>query len=76
MKTHTPPPQFAAVTCKDGTTFVASEARLIGSVSGVRSRDIHRPALVGEFPVLVEQSGDYRMFTYSRKIATLTEACA
>ena len=59
------------VTCKDGKTFVPTEAKLVGSVEKVRSRDVHQPPRVGEFPVLVEQSGSYRMFTYNRKIASL-----
>lgn len=54
--------------CADGKAFEPTEARLIGSVSKVRSREVHTPAVIGEFPVLVEQSGDYRMFTYSSKL--------
>lgn len=59
------------VTCSDGKTFSPTEARLVGSVNKVRSRDIHRPPVVGEFPVLVEQSGSYRLFTYNRKIEVI-----
>lgn len=47
----------------DGDKF-----ELVGSVPKVRSRDVTRPPKVGEYPVFVEQFGDYRMFTYSRKI--------
>lgn len=52
----------------DGKEFAPSEAKLVGSVSKVRSRDVHKPARVGEFPVFVEQQGDYRLFTYSKKL--------
>ncbi len=61
-----------AVTCTDGKTFTADQARLVASVDKVKSRDAHRPPVVGEYPVLVEQSGDFRMFTYSRRIAGIT----
>jgi len=56
---------------KDGVTWNAAKNRLIGSVSTVRSRDVHRPAQVGEFPVFVEQSGAYRMFTYSKTLTAI-----
>jgi hypothetical protein len=52
----------------DEKEFKPADARLIGSVEKVRSRDVHKPARVGEFPVFVEQSGDYRLFTYSKKL--------
>lgn len=60
------------VTCADGKTFSPADAKLVGSVDKVRSRDVHQPARVGEFPVLVEQSGSYRMFTYNRKIKEIS----
>lgn len=63
--------KIASVTCGDGAVFQAAEARCVGSVAKVRSHDIHTPAKVGEFPVLVEQSGAYRMFSYSRKITAI-----
>lgn len=55
----------------DGKEFRPADAKLIGSVDKVRSRDVHKPARVGEFPVFVEQSGDYRMFTYSSKLTQI-----
>ena len=61
------------VTCADGVTFDPAEARCVGSVKRVRDRDIHKPPVIGEFPVLVEQHGNYRMFTYSKKIAELKD---
>lgn len=59
------------LTCADGKQFAPTEAKLVGSVDKVRSRDVHQPARIGEFPVLVEQSGSYRLFTYNRKITSL-----
>lgn len=61
------------VTCKDGKTFLSTEAKLVGSVSKVRDRTVNKPAQVGEFPVFVEQSGSYRMFTYSKRIVSIEE---
>lgn len=55
----------------DGKEFNPAEARLVGSVDKVRSRDVHKPARLGEFPVFVEQSGSYRMFTYSKKLVVI-----
>ena len=52
----------------DNKEWEPKENKLVGSVDKVRSRDVHRPARVGEFPVFVEQSGDYRLFTYSKKL--------
>lgn len=57
-----------AVTCRDGKTFQRADAVLVGSVATVRGRDVHRPAVAGEYPVLVEQTGAFRMFTYSSRI--------
>lgn len=62
-----------SVRTEDGKVFDRLVAKLVGSVSAVRSREVHRPAVVGEFPVMVEQSGDYRMFTYSKKIREIRD---
>ncbi len=59
------------VRTSDGKEFKPSEAKLVGSVSKVSGRDVHKPAVVGEFPVFVEQSGNYRLFTYNKKIASI-----
>lgn len=59
------------LTCADGKQFAPTEEKLVGSVDKVRSRDVHQPARVGEFPVLVEQTGSYRLFTYNRKIKAI-----
>jgi len=56
------------IRCADGREFLPTEAKLVASVPKVRSKEIHQPAILGEFPVLVEQSGAYRMFTYSSKL--------
>lgn len=61
----------SVVTTADGKTFESGSARLVGSVSKMRNRDIHKPARIGEFPVFVEQSGSYRMFTYTKKITAI-----
>lgn len=60
---------------KDGKEFstAGEKERLIGSVPKVRSRDVSKPAKVGEFPVCVERFGSYRLFTYNRKITSITE---
>jgi hypothetical protein len=52
----------------DGKEWNPAETKLVGSVNKVKSRDVHKPARVGEFPVFVEQSGDFRLFTYSKKL--------
>lgn len=52
----------------DGKEFNPSESKLVGSVSKVRDRDVHRPPVLGEFPVFVEQHGSYRLFTYNKKL--------
>lgn len=52
----------------DNKTWLPEENKLVGSVSTVRGRDIHKPARVGEFPLFVEQSGNYRLSTYSKKL--------
>lgn len=52
----------------DNKTFDGEKYALVGSVAKVRSREVSRPAKVGEYPVFVEQFGGFRMFTYSRKI--------
>lgn len=59
------------VTTVDGKTFQPAEAKLIGSVKKVRDKDVNKPAVIGQFPVFVEQSGSYRIFTYNRKIKTI-----
>ena len=62
------------VKTKDGKEFSSDgKERLIGSAPTVRSRDISKPAKVGEFPVCVERFGSYKMFTYNRKIVSITE---
>jgi len=58
-----------AVVCVDGTVFPREEARIVGSVRRVRDREVNKPARVGEYPVMVEQAGSFRMFTFNRKIA-------
>ena len=57
----------------DGKAFDPEKYNLIGSVKKVKSREINRPAKVGEYPVFVEQFGVFRMFTYSRKIKEILE---
>lgn len=59
------------IKCADGKEFLATEAKLVGSVDKVRSREVHQPARISEFPVLVEQSGAYKMFTYSSKLVEI-----
>ena len=63
------------VKTKDGKEFSSDgeKERLIGSAPTVRSRDMSKPAKVGEFPVCVERFGSYKMFTYNRKIVSITE---
>jgi len=56
-----------------GKRFKNREAVLVGSVAEVRSRNFHRPAVIGEFPVFVEQSGAHRMFTWNRKLSSIEE---
>ncbi|HEY8096945.1 MAG TPA: hypothetical protein VIE65_12760 [Methylobacter sp.] len=63
--------QIQTVKTTDGHKFKSDEAKLVGSVPKVRSRDVSQPARVGEFPVFVEQSGSYRMFTYNKKIVSI-----
>lgn len=60
-----------SVKCADGKTLKMPEVKCIGSVVRVRDRAISKPPRVGEFPVCVEQSGNYRMFTYSKKIVSV-----
>lgn len=60
-----------AVTTKDGKEFKPEDAKLVGSVATIRGRDINTPAQVGQFPVFVEQSGSYRMFTYNKKLVSI-----
>ncbi|WP_186078706.1 hypothetical protein [Burkholderia gladioli] len=57
----------------DGEEWPPSEFKLMGSVAkvGDRADAIHQPARTGEFPVFVEQSGDYRIFTYGRKLVSI-----
>lgn len=59
-----------AITTKDGKEFNPAESKLVGSVKAVRDRVINTPAKIGEYPVFVEQSGKYRMFTYNRKLVS------
>lgn len=63
------------VTCKDGKTFEAPKVRLIGSLgyatSNINSKDIHRPAVIGEYPVFVRKSGS--LFVYTSKIESTEE---
>lgn len=61
------------VTTSDGKTFTQTDCKLVGSVPGVKSRAVSRPAVIGEYPVFVEQSGSYRMFTYSKRIKSIQE---
>ena len=61
------------VTTSDGKTFAQTDCKLIGSVPRIHSRAVSRPAVIGEFPVFVEQSGSYRMFTYSKRIKSIEE---
>ena len=60
---------------KDGKEFSSDgeKERLIGSAPTVRSRDVSKPAKVGEFPVCVERFGSYKMFTYNQKIISIDE---
>jgi len=58
------------VVCKDGKEWGA-EVKLVGSAKKVRDREITKPPKIGEYPVFVEQQGDYRMFTYSSKISEI-----
>jgi hypothetical protein len=55
----------------DGKVFESTKDKLVGSVKTVRSRDVNRPAVLGEFPVFVEQSGNYRLFTYNKKLVEI-----
>ena len=59
------------ITTEDGKKFKSNDVKCVGSVDKVRSRDLHKEAKVGEFPVFVEQSGAYRIFTYSKKIVEI-----
>lgn len=59
------------IVTKDGKQWDPAKERLVGSVKTVRSRDIHRPAVIGEYPVFVEQFGGYRMFTWNFKLETV-----
>jgi hypothetical protein len=61
------------VTTADGKQFKSSDAKLVGSAKTIRSRDVNKPAVVGEFPVFVEQSGNYRLFTYNKKITAIED---
>lgn len=67
------PKTITEVTTADHKVFTSDTDKLIGSVSKVRGRDVHKPAVVGEFPVFVEQSGNFRIFTYNRKIVSFSE---
>ncbi len=59
------------ITTADKTEWIPTNAKLVGSVPKVRSRDVSRPAKIGEYPVFIEQSGSYRMFTYNYKLTSL-----
>ena len=59
------------ITTKDGTVFSPQDVKYIGHVAKVRDRDVNRSApVVGRFPVFVERSGSYRLFTVSSKITS------
>jgi len=62
------------ITTEDRKQFKSDDLKCVGSVDKVRSRDLHTPAKIGEFPVFVEQTGAYRIFTYSKKIVEITHA--
>jgi hypothetical protein len=61
-----------SVKTADGKNWDEENVRLVGSVKKVRDRDINKPALVGQFPVFVEQEGSFRMFTYNKKITEVS----
>jgi hypothetical protein len=59
------------VKCNDGTLFSDTKGEketLLGSVVKMNSRDIHKPPIVGEFPVCLEQFSNYKLFTYRKRI--------
>lgn len=64
------------IVCVDGTIFDGESAKCTGSVAKVRDRAVNHPPVVGQYPVCVEQSGQFRLFTFSKKIARIeaTEA--
>jgi len=57
-----------AIKTSDGKEWNPAENKLVGSVKKVRGREVTKPAAIGEFPVFVEQSGSYRLFTYNKKL--------
>lgn len=61
------------ITTTDNKIFNADESKCIGSVTKVRSRNVNKPARIGEYPVFVEQHGSYRIFTYNRKIKSINQ---
>ena len=65
-------PDMTIVVCVDNTEWKSSEYRLVGSVKTVRSREINKPACVGQFPVFIDKNTT-RMFTYSKKIKSIND---
>ena len=63
------------IICKDGTVFdeADGEVRIRGSVKKVRDREVNKPAVIGQFPVYVEQFGSYKLTTFSSKIKEIIE---
>jgi hypothetical protein len=62
------------IICSDGTNFLETKEKCVGSVKTTKGRDINNPPKSGEYPVLVEQFGSYRMFTYNKKIVSIQES--
>ncbi len=58
----------------DGQIFKPSENRLVGSVAKVGDKEVHKPAVLGEYPVFVERSGKYKTFTHKKKITAMPGA--
>lgn len=59
--------------CSDDTEWSSSKYRLVGSVKTVRSREINKPACIGQFPVFIDKTTT-KMFTYSKKIKDIKDA--
>jgi hypothetical protein len=59
------------IVTSDGVNWNPTTEKLVGSVSKKNSREVHKPAMLGEYPVFVEQSGSYRMFTYNKKLVSV-----
>lgn len=71
--TNWPSPDLTIVVCEDNTEWSSSEYRLVGSVKTVRSREINKPAYVGQFPVFIDKNTT-KMFTYSKRIKDISHA--